>query len=181
MVITWLWARIKTKKKHNRKRPLMTCCISWLKKVRKSNCWTKAQVSKNLKRETRSKRKLSRMMTSIVMATTLMFRTSMKTSSKRLKRANLLLAQRSKRRWRKSKSKEAKSLKRVVSQPRNYSSNSKSSRKSSIKLRISSRRRPSKEKIFRKSLKKWSRNLSLVVTPWRKKRKLRHTSKDSFN
>jgi len=58
---------------------------------------TKALALKNLKRGTQSKRK-SKMTTSIVMATTLMFRTLMMTSLKRLRKANQLLAQRSKRR-----------------------------------------------------------------------------------
>ena len=58
---------------------------------------TKALALKNLKRGIQSKRK-SKMMTSIVMATTLMFRTLMMTSLKRLRKANQLLAQRSKRR-----------------------------------------------------------------------------------
>jgi len=69
----------------------------------------------------------------------------------------------------------------VESPPRNYLSNSKSSRKLLIKLRVNSRKRPSKEKIFRKSLKKWSRSLSSVVTLLKKKRRPKHMSKDSFN
>ena len=181
MAITSWWERSRIPIINNKRRPLMIFCINWLKKVRKSSFLTKALVLKNSKREIQSKRK-SKMMTSIVMATTLMFRTLMMTSSRRLRKANQLLAQRSKRRWRKSRSLDKKSWRRVVEfQPRNYLSNSKSSRKSLIKLRINLRRRPSKEKIFRKSSKRWSRSLSLVVMLLKKKRKPRHMSRDCFN